>query len=96
VEVKTIKFILVILAVLMLSGIASASELSDYRYAVEHPNDVRSAATLSDMAYHMGGIGALNARMEASSKLPVLVVNAVAVYSPIDGNIHWTGYWSTK
>ncbi len=96
---KTIKFILVVLAILaalMLTGITSASELSEYRYAVEHQNDVRSALTLSDMAYHMGGMDKLEARMDAFSRVPVLVVNADAVYSPIDGNIHWTGYWGTK
>ena len=89
-EVKKIKFIAIILAVLMLSGVASATELSDYQYLVAHQDDARNVQVLEDMAYHNGGAEKLEARMAYLETVTPVIVNAYAAYNPATGNLEWT------
>jgi hypothetical protein len=89
--VTNIKFAIVILVVLMLAGVAGASELSDYKYLSAHQDNTRNVAALNDMAFAYGGMANLNARMALIANAPVMTVNAYAKYNPATGNVEWTG-----
>jgi hypothetical protein len=89
--------VVLVLAILAVSAVPTkASELSDYRYLVNHQDTPRNVAAFNDMVYHAGGITNLNMRMDAVNNMTVITVNSYAAYNPATGNVAYTGYWGTN
>ncbi len=93
-ENKTMRTIVALLiAVVMLTSMVSASELSDYNYLVTHQDSPRNIQMLDDFAYHMGGRLDMNTRMYNVANDKMIHVNMYWKYNPATGNLDWSGYF---